>query len=169
MIDTTLARTMARYDRWQNRSVIAAAATLTDEERWKDQGAFFRSIAQTLNHILWNHRIWLARQSGDGAKVNEIGALHPYTEAPHDWAEYKRERAALDDEISAWVNGLTEVDIKSTVRWKRGETEVETDFGFNLVHMFNYSTHHRGQVHAMLTATGIDPGSTDLPMLPDDI
>ena len=53
-------------------------------------------------------------------------------------------------------------------RRQRGETPVETDFGFNLVHMFNHATHHRGQVHAMLTAAGIYPRSTDLPMLPDE-
>jgi uncharacterized damage-inducible protein DinB len=32
--------------------------------------------------------------------------------------------------------------------------------------MFNHQTHHRGQVHAMLTAAGLDVGPTDLPILP---
>ena len=32
--------------------------------------------------------------------------------------------------------------------------------------MFNHQTHHRGQVHAMLTAAGLDVGATDLPMTP---
>ena len=31
-----------------------------------------------------------------------------------------------------------------------------------LVHFFNHQTHHRGQVHAMLTACGQDTGDTDL-------
>lgn len=168
MIGSTFARTMARYDRWQNRSLIAAADTLTDAERWQDRGAFFGSIAQTLNHILWDHRVWLARQMGDEAKASEIGTRHPYTNVPHDWADYKRERAALDDEIAAWSDRLTQADLNRSVRWMRGDKLVETNFGFNIVHMFNHATHHRGQVHAILTAAGIDPGSTDLPMLPDD-
>jgi len=29
--------------------------------------------------------------------------------------------------------------------------------------MFNHQTHHRGQVHCMLTQAGVRPGSTDLP------
>ena len=33
MIGAGYARTMARYDRWQNRSLVAAADTLSDEER----------------------------------------------------------------------------------------------------------------------------------------
>lgn len=169
MIDTTYARTMARYDRWQNRSLIEAADKMTDAERWQDRGAFFRSIAQTLNHILWDHRVWLARQRGEAGAVNEIGVRHPYTDTPRNWSDYKRERAVTDDEIRMWCGGLSEAEVARRVKWMRGETLVETDFGFNLVHMFNHATHHRGQVHAMLTAAGIDPGSTDLPMLPEDI
>jgi len=169
MIDTKYARTMARYDRWQNQSLMAAADKMTDEDRWKNRGAFFGSIAETLNHILWDHRVWLARQRGDIAIVREIGARHPYTDAPQDWSDYKRQREALDEEIRLWCDGLTDADVSREIQWMRGDTSVQTNFGFNLVHMFNHATHHRGQVHAMLTSVGIDPGSTDLPMLPDDV
>lgn len=31
-----------------------------------------------------------------------------------------------------------------------------------VVHMFNHQTHHRGQVHAMLTRAGESTGDTDL-------
>ena len=159
---------MARYDRWQNQSLIQAADQLTDAQRWQDRGAFFGSIAETLNHILWDHRIWLARQNGDLSTANAIGARHPYTDSPRDWLKYKRERQALDDEIRVWCDSLSDADVSRKVKWLRGPIEVETDFGFNLTHMFNHATHHRGQVHAMLSGFGIDPGSTDLPMLPDD-
>ena len=167
MITKDYAQTMARYDRWQNRSLVAAADTLTDAERWQDRGAFFGSIAATLNHILWDHRVWLARQSGDAAMAREIGARHPYTDSPRDWADYKQQRDELDDVIRQWCDALTDADLARDVHWMRGDTAVKTSFGFNLVHMFNHATHHRGQVHAMLTGAGVDPGSTDLPMLPD--
>ena len=38
-----------------------------------------------------------------------------------------------------------------------------------IVHIFNHQTHHRGQVNAMLTGFGINPGVTDLPFTPADI
>ena len=167
MIEAAFACTMARYDRWQNRSLIASADTLSDEERWQDRGAFFGSIAQTLNHILWDHRVWLARLSGDETTAREIGAGHPYTDDPCDWDAYKRERASLDAEIEVWSNSLSGADVARFVPWVRGDTPMETQFGFLVVHMFNHATHHRGQVHAMLTAAGATTGSTDLPMLPD--
>ena len=34
-----------------------------------------------------------------------------------------------------------------------------------VTHIFNHQTHHRGQVHAMLTAAGAKPDDTDLFLL----
>ena len=156
---------MARYNRWQNRSLVNAASNLTDDERWRDRGAFFGSIAQTLNHILWDDRVWLARLHGDRTAAAKIDVLHPYTEAPAGWDSFVRERSELDDEIITWADSLSEADLARSVRWTRGDVEVETAFWFNLVHMVNHQTHHRGQVHAMLTAAGEKPEPTDLPLL----
>lgn len=165
MITTEFATTMARYNRWQNRSLVTAASGLSDAARWQDRGAFFRSIAETLNHILWDDRVWLARLRGDRALAAEIGAGHPYTATPRDWAVFTRERAALDAEIILWADGLTAADLAGVTAWQRGPEAVETPFAFNLVHMVNHQTHHRGQVHAMLTEAGAEPEPTDLQML----
>jgi uncharacterized damage-inducible protein DinB len=35
-----------------------------------------------------------------------------------------------------------------------------------VLHMFNHQTHHRGQIHAMLTTAGARPGDTDIPFMP---
>lgn len=169
MIEVAYVQTMASYDRWQNRSLIAAADKLSDAERWRNRGAFFESIAETLNHILWDHRVWLARQRSDHFVEMKIAARHPYTDAPRNWNDYKRDRASLDDEIQQYCDHVTESDMLRQIRWRRGHEEVSTNFGFNLVHMFTHAVHHRGQVHAMLTSAGVDPGTTDLPMMPDHV
>ncbi len=36
-----------------------------------------------------------------------------------------------------------------------------------VTHVFNHQTHHRGQVHALLTGLGVKPGFTDLTFGPD--
>jgi uncharacterized damage-inducible protein DinB len=36
-----------------------------------------------------------------------------------------------------------------------------------VTHMFNHQTHHRGQVHCMLTQAGGRPSDTDLPFMPE--
>ena len=165
MITPDFAKTMARYNRWQNRSLMQAADSLSDQQRWQNGLAFFGSIAETLNHILWDDRIWLARLQGDDATAAQIAERHPYTDAPKDWSQYKKQRSELDDGIVAWADGLTEQDLAASTLWIRGSEPVETNFGFNVVHMFNHQTHHRGQVHALLTKAGADPEPTDLQML----
>ena len=167
MITPDHPRIMSRYNRWQNRSLAAAAGTLTDEERWRDRGAFFGAIAATLNHIYWDDRIWFARVS-DAPGGDAIPHAHPYTDAPRDWATYLRDRAALDDEIVAWADGLAPGDLDGVVHWDRGGVPMATPRTFCVVHMFNHQTHHRGQVHAMLTMAGASPEPTDLPVMPDD-
>ncbi|MEM7752354.1 MAG: DinB family protein [Pseudomonadota bacterium] len=166
MITPAYARTMMRYNRWQNHACVAAAGDLSDAERWQDRGAFFGSIAETLNHILWDDRVWLARLHADHATAAEIAARHPYTESPRAWEAFTQARTKLDDDLVAWADSLSTTDLACAVTWDRGGTRVETTFAFNFVHMVNHQTHHRGQVHAMLTAAGIDPGPTDLQMLP---
>ena len=44
MIDPAYVRALARYNRWQNQSLYAAADGLTDQARKLDRGAFFGSI-----------------------------------------------------------------------------------------------------------------------------
>jgi uncharacterized damage-inducible protein DinB len=36
-----------------------------------------------------------------------------------------------------------------------------------VTHMFNHQTHHRGQVHCMLTQAGSKPHDTDLAFMPE--
>ena len=36
-----------------------------------------------------------------------------------------------------------------------------------ILHFFNHQTHHRGQIHAMFTAAGHKPQSTDLVLMPE--
>lgn len=60
---------MARYNRWMNESLCTHAATLTDEQRKRDVGAFFGSLFSTLDHILFADKVWLSRfGAGDPPK-----------------------------------------------------------------------------------------------------
>lgn len=61
MIDRDYVRLMARYNRWMNGKLYAAAASLNEEQRQLDKGAFFKSLHGTLAHLVWADDIWLAR------------------------------------------------------------------------------------------------------------
>ena len=87
MITPDYVRTMADYNRWQNRNLYGAADTLTDPQRKEPRGAFFGSIHATLNHVLWGDQIWMSRFAGTpkpkaegiprlGCHVRELGRPH---------------------------------------------------------------------------------------------
>ena len=61
-------------------------------------------------------------------------------------------------------SGLDAAALKRTVRYRRiiGSGEAETRCDHILVTLFNHQTHHRGQVHAALTQSGIEPPPLDV-------
>lgn len=167
MISPAFAHTMARYNRWQNRSLYTAASALTEDARLADRGAFFGSIHTTLAHVLWADQVWMHRfaatapVSTDGKQGRGPG----YT----DWNRLCAEREAFDAIILDWAGGLTNEWLAADFTWtNQAGTRTTTRPAWRLVaHMFNHQTHHRGQAHAMLTSAGATPEDTDLFLLPD--
>lgn len=154
-------RAMALYGAWQNRSLLAAADGLDEAARRLNRGAFFGSIHATLSHLLWGDRAWLARFT-DGERPP--GGIAESTTLFPDWEGLKRERGVTDASILAWAETLDPAWLEGDLSWFSGAFGRElTRPRWQLVaHMFNHATHHRGQVHAMLTAAGATPDATDL-------
>lgn len=167
MISPEFAHTLARYNRWQNRSLFGAANTLSEETRRAERGAFFGSIHTTLAHILWADRVWMSRF----ASTPPVSADSNQGKGPDygDWRKLCADREALDEAILAWTKTLTSDWLAADFTWSNiARTRTTTAPAWRLVaHMFNHQSHHRGQTHAMLTAAGAKPEDTDLFLLPD--
>ena len=140
---------------------------LPDAERRHERGAWFGSIHKTLNHILWGDQSWMGRFTDlprPTVGIPDSVALFP------DWQDLKSERAALRPDnsrlgrMASMTPGLPPI-----ITYYSGATKREwTRPRWVLVtHMFNHQTHHRGQVHSMLTQAGGRPSDTDLPFMPD--
>ncbi len=168
MIDADYARAMARYNNWQNSGLYAAADGLSEAERQHDRGAFFGSIHKTLSHLLWGDRIWMSRF--DGTPPPRSPDIPASVEESAEWADLKQERLQCDRLICDWAARLGPDDLAGDLTWFSGAAgrEISKPLWLLVVHLFNHQTHHRGQVHAMLTAAGAKPGDTDLPFLPED-
>jgi len=166
MISSDLVRLMAAYNHWQNTSLYDAASSLTDAERKQDCGAFFGSIHATLAHIVWADQIWLSRFGGCDAPEGGIASSVSRFE---DWPDLVSIRQIVDTQISDWATGLTDADLAGDFAWFSGAKQADTTRPVWILvqHMFNHQTHHRGQVHAMLTRTGARPDDTDLFMMPE--
>jgi uncharacterized damage-inducible protein DinB len=161
---------LARYSGWMNRRLYALCATLPEEERRRDRGAFFGSIHRTLNHLLLADAIWMTRFSGDRERYGSrdaAGQLIPIKsldqELYADWDQMVRERAAADAAIEAFFDGMTDEQLAATFQYENfaGKVFAEPRW-WSMTHFFNHATHHRGQVTTLLSQLGIDPGVTDL-------
>lgn len=166
MITPALVRHFATYNRWQNASIYGAANTLSDEERQRDRGAFWRTIEATLHHLLWGDRLWLSRLGGtEGPRSKSM----PETATEGvDWVTLQGFRREQDAAITAWADKVEQAQLDSTLTYVSAANgkQFSQNVGLLTVHMFNHQTHHRGQVHAMLTAAGAKPDDTDLPFMP---
>lgn len=164
MMSPEWAAALARYNRWMNDKLYGLAATLSDEVRKRDAGAFFKSIHGTFNHILLADRVWLARLAGatvpSGFMAPGIRSLDQELYA--DFEELRRQRALTDAELSAWVAGLTDERLGAPAVFLRRGQRQECPLWWIVAHVFNHQTHHRGQITTLLMQQGCDPGVTDL-------
>lgn len=165
MISVEYCRLMARYNTWQNNSLVTAADSLTDTERREDRGAFFQSITATLNHLYWADALILQRLKGN-TRPEEI-IEHSLT-SPSEWDDFKILRAKRNMNIEEWAGLLIDNDLDGTIVWYPGDgsTRIEQPKALCAAELFNHQTHHRGQIHAMLTAAGAEPEPTNLSALP---
>lgn len=149
---------MARYNRVANERLFAAVATLPKDEYEATRPAFFNSIRGTLNHILVGDRIWLTRfEGGVSASTNLDAILY------EAFDDLRAARLAEDDRIDRMAADLTPEFLAGDIAYVNNEGRDMVDPAVVAVaHFFNHETHHRGQVHDMLSQTSVPPPSLDM-------
>lgn len=148
----------AAYNRWANERLYATVAELDPADFVADRGAFFKSVHGTLNHILVADQIWMRRFTGNGPEP------HSLDEILHDsFSGLQTARRAEDARIIGWIASLNETTIVRRISYTTmaGEAK-QNDLIVLLGHLFNHQTHHRGQVHCLLTGFGKQVPPLDL-------
>jgi len=168
MISAEYCRTMARYNAWQNRWQSSALLSLDDGALKAQRGAFFGSVLGTANHLLWGDMIWMSRFDGGEAPKGGIGDSPSLFANGPDWADA---RQATDARIRTWADGVSDTVLAGDLSWFSGALgrDVTKPQALCVTHFFNHQTHHRGQLHALLTGLGVKTQDTDLFIMPEDI
>jgi uncharacterized damage-inducible protein DinB len=157
-MDAAYFRQLARYNAWANGRIYGACAELSDAERKEARSCFFGSIHRTLNHILAGDRIWLARLT-----ASEHGIARLDQELYEDFAELKAARLAEDERLEAVVAGYDDAKLAGELSYRNmAGAAVRAPLVQVFGHIFNHQTHHRGQVHALLSGTRVAPPPLDL-------
>jgi uncharacterized damage-inducible protein DinB len=162
MYNSSYYETMAEYNHWMNQKLYGICALIPDEKRREDLGAFFKSIHGTLNHLLFGDRAWMGRFIGEPftAKIGQ--------ELYANFDELRQQQELTDTQIIEWSKNISPEWLNQPFQYTSGvdgKTRILPVWVL-VTHMFNHETHHRGQLTALLSQLGYNPGVTDLPFLP---
>jgi uncharacterized damage-inducible protein DinB len=150
-------RAFAYNNAWANHRLLAACQRLSQAEFEAARTGFFPSLQKTLNHILIIDRFYIDALEGGwlGPKAweNDVPCA-TVTDLRHEQSAVDRRLIRICEELTA--DGLGEV-----VRVNR-DTRVQTERQDRLLmHLFQHQIHHRGQAHAMLSETSVEPPQLD--------
>jgi len=149
---------LAKYNTLANRKLYEACAQLSDSDRKQIRPAFFKTIHGTLNHIMVGDRIWLGRFEGKAMPSTNLDAI-----LYNDFDELWQVRQAEDQRIENFAASLTGEFLSSSIQYTNNSGRVCNDpVDLLVAHFFNHQTHHRGQIHDMISQTEITPPSLDM-------
>ncbi len=151
------------YDRWANNNVLQAVSALSVEQFTRDLGGSFRSVRDTLVHIVAGEWGWLTiwkEPALGSAFVTDLWDRIDVTFAPNaftDIAAVRSKWAEVEREQIEFVNGVTDESLRGMLPIRT----TQLSLGHLMQHMANHSTYHRGQISLMMRQLGGVPVATD--------
>lgn len=165
MTDTLrIFRKLAQANRLANARLHRVCAALDPAELTAPRPAFFGTIQKTLNHILMVDRFYLNALLG---RPLNRAYLDDATFCP-DLATLADWQAEADLALISHVTDQTPETLAQVIAIDRGERVQHDRRDDILSHLFQHQTHHRGQVHGLLSATPIKPPQLDEFIVGDD-
>lgn len=151
-------RMLARYNRTANERLYASCSELSDDDYRRERRVSFGSIFGLLNHMLLGDRIWMKRFTGEGAKTPPLNTV-----LYEGFADLRRAREEEDAKIETFFEAVEDDFLERLFAYTNNQGKPYRErAAVAALHFFNHQTHHRGQVHAMLSETGAQAPSLDL-------
>ena len=150
-------RRLYDYNYWANHRTLEACAALNDEQFTRDLHSSFRSVRDTLVHIMLVEWLWRERWLG-----RSLDKYPPATDFPN--LESVRQRwAEVERNLLDYVAALKPEDIDRVIAHKTtAGVPQSAPLSQMLQHLVNHGTYHRGQVATMLRQLDAKPIGTDL-------
>ena len=150
-------RAFAYNNAWANHRLLTACVDLDQTDFEASRTGFFPSLQQTLNHIYIVDLFYV-----DALEGGWLGPKAWENPVPCSSAiELKRAQASVDKRLIAVCNALTPALLNGSVRVNRNDWVQTERRDRLLMHLFQHQIHHRGQAHAMLSGTSIEPPQLD--------
>jgi len=148
----------ARYNRLANETLYAACARLADADYRRPLGASFGSVHGTLNHLLLGDTIWMTRFEGGSHPSTGLDAI-----LFEGFDALRDARVCMDQRIERFFTSLSPGFERTSIRYiNNSGFDSEDPLSVIVPHFFNHQTHHRAQVHTLLSQLGQKPPVLDL-------
>ena len=156
--------TMACNNAWANHRLLVACGKLSQADFIATRTSFFPSLKATLNHNLtvdWYYVDALERAFRGGPPNRDVDRFFEPEEPFDTCAALAIEQRMVDRRLIDACAALTEAQLMLAVPvMRRSGIQIEPATRL-LAHLFQHQIHHRGQAHAMLSATAVAPPQLD--------
>ena len=145
------------YTIWATEKILDSVHQLNEEELHRDLSVSHYGVLQTLQHIYYADRVWLARLSGRPADTfADDGDGPSLLQLSETWP-------ALLREFREYIEGLTEASNHAEFSYRNlAGLDLTLRRWQAVLHVVNHASIHRGQVVGMLRQLDKLPPSTDL-------
>ena len=158
-------RTQVRANRLANHRLHEAMRGLSDADYAAPRTSFFPSLKATLEHIL-------------AVDIYYLAALHGERDMERQWREAPKPasvagladaQARADRRFIDHAMAIDAAALDAVVELDRGEGRVQRERRGNVIgHLVHHQVHHRGQAHAMLAGTDVEPPQLDEFLMPSE-
>ena len=140
----------ADYQHWANDILFNALDRLDDAARTNTKTLYFGSIHDSVDHLVFFHRKWLARLKGESFSEGYTGRVH------QDWRELKN---VLRHEVRAlqlWLEQQPDAYFDSQLSFRRTLNHEDKGVWVRdaLTHVFTYGALERGHISAAASSIG---------------
>ncbi len=153
--------TAARYNEWANNRIYNALKKMSDEDRRKDRKAFFKSIHNTMNHILLADLLYRQRIEKKPITFTSLDEV-----IYDDFKELEFAHRDNDKWYTVFCRSLSPEDLTSDFPFEAVGLDNREYFSLSfstcLTNLFQHQIHHRGQVHHMISHSGGNPPPVDV-------
>ena len=163
MKETTM---YAKYNLAGNRSVYNILSKMSNDEREKDRGSYYKSLSELFRHNMGATQYFLGMYKGvlknNDAAIKAIDSIEGVsvpegTLGDSQWKELDAVLNKIDTAYVKMAEALSDSDMVLVLKidWYGGNPP-EVPLSFMLHQLVIHNTHHRGQISQILDSLKID-------------
>ena len=153
---------LTKYNREANFKAVKILEGMTEEERYADRKAYFKSLHGLLDHIATSAIFYQRILKTNNPDLPSLS--HKYSDFKYergkigfpDFAELKSAVQTLDESYIQTVNQLTEEDLTKQFTYESPYGVMKLTPALTILRIVNHGTHHRGQISQILDAMNIE-------------